>query len=126
MDVEKYSYVQHMVSRVEAIAKKGVTYAEVLEAMLPAGTVSGAPKTRAMEIIARLEDEPRGPYAGAIGVAAKYAGETAIVIRSGWLLENSFFEIRAGAGIVYDSKPEREFLETEHKLRALKSVLEVG
>lgn len=125
MDIEKYSHVQHIVSRVEAIAKKNVTYAEVLEAMLPAGTVSGAPKTRAMEIIARLEDEPRGPYAGAIGVAAKYAGETAIVIRSGWLLENSLFEIRAGAGIVYDSKPEREFLETEHKLGALKSVLEV-
>ena len=126
MDVEKYSYVQHMVSRVEAIAKKGVTYAEVLEAMLPAGTVSGAPKTRAMEIIARLEDEPRGPYAGAVGVVAKYAGETAIVIRSGWLLENGLFEIRAGAGIVYDSKPEKEFLETEHKLRALKSVLGVS
>lgn len=125
MDIEKYSHVQHIVSRVEALAKKNVTYAEVLGAMLPAGTVSGAPKTRAMKIIAELEDEPRGPYAGAVGIATKYSGETAIVIRSGWLLENDLFEIRAGAGIVYDSKPERELFETEYKLGALKSMLGV-
>jgi anthranilate synthase component 1 len=126
MDVEKYSFVQHIVSRVEAEAREGLTFPEALRAMLPAGTVSGAPKPRAMEIIARLEAEARGPYAGAVGLAGLRAGEAAIVIRSAWSVGEGEVEIRAGAGIVYDSRPEREYMETEYKLRALKKALGVA
>ncbi len=122
MDVEKYSHVQHIVSRVEAQARPGLRYADALRAMLPAGTVSGAPKPRAMEIIARLEDSARGPYAGAVGIAGSHAGETAITIRSFWTTSEGV-EVRAGAGIVYDSMPEREYMETEYKLRAILKAL---
>lgn len=122
MDVEKYSHVQHIVSRVEAQARPGLGFHEALMHTLPAGTVSGAPKPRAMEIIARLEDRPRGPYAGGVGVAAGMAGEVAITIRSFWTTESGL-EVRAGAGIVYDSRPEREYMETEYKLEAIKRAL---
>ncbi len=122
MDVEKYSHVQHIVSRVEAQARPGLGFHEALKHTLPAGTVSGAPKPRAMEIIAMLEDKPRGPYAGGVGVTAGNAGEAAITIRSFWTTESGL-EIRAGAGIVYDSKPEREYMETEYKLEAIKRAL---
>lgn len=125
MDVEKYSRVQHIVSRVVARARKGLGFHEAIAATLPAGTVSGAPKPRAMEIIALLEDKPRGPYAGAVGLGGARAGEAAIVIRSGWGLPGGLVEIRAGAGVVYDSVPEREYLETVHKLRALREALGV-
>ena len=125
MEVEKYSSVQHMASRVEAVAPPTTTYADVLAAVNPAGTVSGAPKPRAMKFIALMEDEPRGPYAGAVGIYAKYAGETAIVIRSLWGLDNGVLETRAGAGIVYDSVPEKEYLETKHKLAAIHSAMGV-
>ncbi len=125
MDVEKYSHVQHLVSRVEALVDPRFTYADVLAATFPAGTVSGAPKTRAMEYIAVLEDEPRGPYAGAVGVYAERAGETAIVIRSLWSYEDGVVEARAGAGIVWDSRPEREYMETVHKIMAVRRALGV-
>ncbi|MHA1595597.1 MAG: anthranilate synthase component I family protein [Candidatus Baldrarchaeia archaeon] len=126
MDVEKYSGVQHIVSRIEADAHLGVTYIDVLASMNPAGTVSGAPKPRAMEVIAKLEDEPRGPYAGAVGMYSKYAGETAITIRSLWNIDDSTIEVRAGAGIVYDSKPYREYLEIKYKLNAIYQALGIN
>ncbi len=122
MDIEKYSHVQHIVSRVVSRARDGLTFTDAVEATLPAGTVSGAPKPRAMEIIASLEDRPRGPYAGAVGVGASNAGEVAITIRSFWTVDG-LIEMRAGAGIVYDSIPYREYIETEHKLEALKRAL---
>ncbi len=125
MDVEKYSHVQHIVSRVQAVVGPRTLYGDVLAAVFPAGTVTGAPKPRAMEIIAELEDEPRGPYAGAVGMAGSRAGETAIVIRSAWLWDN-VVEIRAGAGIVYDSRPSREYRETEHKLEAVRRSLGIS
>jgi len=125
MEVEKYSRVQHLVSRVEAVAAPGTSYADALAATNPAGTVSGAPKPRAMETIAALEDAPRGPYAGAAGVYADHAGETAIVIRSAWSVDGETLETRAGAGIVYDSVPEREYMETLHKLAAMHRALGV-
>jgi len=125
MDVEKYSRVQHLVSRVVARARRGLGFHDAVAATLPAGTVSGAPKPRAMEIIAMLEDRPRGPYAGAVGLGGREAGEAAIVIRSAWSLPGGVVELRAGAGIVYDSVPEREYLETVHKLRALREALGV-
>ncbi len=125
MDVEKYSRVQHIVSRVVARARDGLELHEAIAATLPAGTVSGAPKPRAMEIIAVLEDKPRGPYAGAVGLGGLRAGEAAIVIRSAWSLPDGRVELRAGAGIVYDSRPEREYMETVHKLKALREALGV-
>ncbi len=125
MDVERFSRVMHLVSKVEAVAAPGALYADAVEALHPAGTVSGAPKPRAMEVIARLEDAPRGPYAGAAGVYSGMAGETAIVIRSVWSIEPGILETRAGAGIVYDSKPEREYMETVHKLAAIHRALGV-
>ena len=123
MEVEKYSRVQHLVSRVEAVAAPGTLYVDALAATNPAGTVSGAPKPRAMETIAALEDAPRGPYAGAVGAAGSHAGETAIVIRSVWSIDEETLETRAGAGIVYDSVPEREYMETLHKLAAIHRAL---
>lgn len=126
IDVEKYAMVQHIVSRVEALALPHVDYVTVLSAVNPAGTVTGAPKPRAIETIARLEDEARGPYAGALGVYASHAGETAIIIRSVWGLGNDLLETRAGAGIVYYSKPEREYNETVYKLAAIHRVLGVN
>ncbi len=126
MDVEKYSSVQHIVSRVESLALPGVDYPTILKAVNPAGTVSGAPKPRALETILALEDEARGPYAGAVGMFSGFAGETAIVIRSLWSLEEGVVETRAGAGIVYDSRPEREYMETVYKLAAVKRALGVG
>ncbi|GAB6148153.1 anthranilate synthase component I family protein [Stetteria hydrogenophila] len=126
MDVEKYSAVQHIVSRVEALALPGVGFPEALAAVSPAGTVSGAPKPRAMEVIASLEDTPRGPYAGAAGFFTSNSGETAIVIRSVWGAGDGLLEARAGAGVVYASTPEREYAETVHKLRAVHRALGVG
>ncbi|WP_148706300.1 anthranilate synthase component I family protein [Aeropyrum camini] len=126
MDIEKYSHVMHIVSRVEAKARAGLAFYEAVSHTLPAGTVSGAPKPRAMEIISRLEPEPRGPYAGAVGIGGSNAGEAAIIIRSGWTVGEGVLEIRAGAGIVYDSKPSREFMETEYKLAALRRILKNG
>ncbi|WP_069806972.1 anthranilate synthase component I family protein [Vulcanisaeta thermophila] len=122
--LEKYQSVQHLVSRVEGILERGYDIVDALFATFPAGTVSGAPKPRAMELIAKYEGEARGPYAGAIGVVHGGGGEFAITIRS-MFISNGIARIQAGAGIVYDSKPELEFLETEHKLGSLKAVMGV-
>ncbi|MFB6470166.1 MAG: anthranilate synthase component I family protein [Vulcanisaeta sp. AZ3] len=120
--VEKYQSVQHLVSRVEGILEKGYNIIDALFATFPAGTVSGAPKPRAMELIARYEETPRGPYAGALGILHNDGGEFAIIIRS-LVIRNGIARIQAGAGIVYDSIPELEFQETEHKLGSLKRVM---
>ncbi len=122
--IEKYQSVQHLVSKVEGVLDKGMTVIDALLATFPAGTVTGAPKPRAMELIAKYESEPRGPYAGALGFIHSNGGEFAITIRSAFVT-NSTLRIQAGAGIVYDSKPELEFEETEHKLKSLKEALGV-
>jgi anthranilate synthase component 1 len=122
--IEKYQSVQHLVSRVEGILEHGNDIVDALFATFPAGTVSGAPKPRAMELIAKYEDVARGPYAGAIGLLHGYGGEFAIMIRTLFLL-NNIVRIQAGAGIVYDSVPELEFRETEHKLGSLKTAMGV-
>jgi anthranilate synthase component 1 len=98
---------------------------DALLATHPAGTVSGAPKVRAMEIIAELEDRPRGLYAGAVGFMSPSLLEFAIVIRT-IIVRDETLKIQAGAGVVYDSTPERELRETESKLSALKAVVEGG
>jgi anthranilate synthase component 1 len=122
--VEKFSHVQHIVSRVEGTLAEGLDRFDALSSCFPAGTVSGAPKIRAMQIIADLEDEPRGLYAGAVG----YAGfndilEFAIAIRT-LRVNKGMAEFSTGAGIVADSVPEKEFDETEFKARAMVRALE--
>ena len=120
--VEKYQSVQHLVSRVEGVLERGYDVVDALFATFPAGTVTGAPKLRAMELIAKYEGTARGPYAGALGLLHGDGGEFAIIIRS-IMINGNTARIQAGAGIVHDSVPELEFQETEHKLGSLKRVL---
>lgn len=119
MIVEKYSHVMHIVSNVEGKLKQGMSAMDVLRATFPAGTVSGAPKIRAMEIIDELESVKRGIYSGAVGYIA-WSGnmDTAIAIRTAVIKHETLF-IQAGAGIVYDSIPENEWAETMNKARAI-------
>lgn len=124
MEVERYSQVMHIVSNVTGKRADGAGPLEILRAAFPAGTVSGAPKIRAMEIIEDLESEPRGPYAGAVGyIGFGGAMDTCITIRT-FLHEDDRVHVQAGAGIVYDSVPEREYEETKSKARALLRALE--
>ena len=119
MTVQKYSHVQHIVSRVSGQLKPDCDAIDTFKAVFPAGTVSGAPKKRAMEIIDELEPSRRGPYAGAIGYFS-YNGNAdfAITIRT-LVAEGNRAYIQTGAGIVADSEPAREWFETEHKAKAL-------
>lgn len=120
MVVERYSHVMHLVSQVEGRLRPGLGALDVFRACFPAGTVSGAPKIRAMEIIDELEPVRRGPYAGAVGHFS-YGGEstdTAITIRT-VLVTGGRAYVQAGAGIVADSDPAREYEETLNKARAL-------
>ncbi|TRZ48243.1 MAG: anthranilate synthase component I [Dehalococcoidia bacterium] len=119
MDVERYSHVMHLVTHVQGKLRRDLTAFDALRACFPAGTVSGAPKIRAMEIIAELEPEKRGPYAGAAGYFS-FAGnmDMAIAIRT-MVVKNGIAYTQAGCGIVYDSVPEREHKETMNKARAL-------
>jgi anthranilate synthase component 1 len=124
MEVERYSHVMHLVTNVEGRLRPELTPLDVLGACFPAGTVSGAPKIRAMEIIAELEPEKRGPYAGCVGYFG-FSGnmDTAITIRT-IVLKNGIAHVQAGAGIVYDSVPSREYEETLNKARALLDAIE--
>ncbi len=123
MLTRRFSNVMHLVSEVEGILDKGKTAWDALVASFPAGTVSGAPKVRAMEIIAGLEREPRGFYAGAV-VQADYAGniDSCLSIRS-LELEGDKVRLQAGAGIVADSSPAAEWNEVMHKLSGLRKAL---
>jgi anthranilate synthase component I len=118
--VERYSHVLHLVSQVDGALRPECGALEALRATFPAGTMTGAPKVRAMEIIDELEPERRGPYAGAVGYIAAGASrmDLAITIRT-CVIANGFASVSAGAGIVADSVPEREWMETENKARAL-------
>jgi anthranilate synthase component 1 len=120
LQIERYSHVQHLVSEVRGRLRPGYDALDVFRACFPAGTVSGAPKVRAMEIIDELEPERRGPYAGAVGYVGWGATtmDTAIAIRSALVLKDRVV-VQAGAGIVADSDPEREFAETEAKAQAV-------
>jgi anthranilate synthase component 1 len=120
MVVERYSHVMHIVSQVEGKLRDGLGAIDVFRACFPAGTVSGAPKVRAMEIIDELEPVRRGPYAGAVG-HFNYGGlsmDTAITIRTVLAHEGTAY-VQAGAGIVADSDPAKEYEETLNKARAL-------
>ena len=119
MMIERYSHVMHIVSNVEGKLKDGMDAIDVIKATFPAGTVSGAPKVRAMEIIDELEPSKRGIYAGAVG----YLGfngdmDVAIAIRTG-VIKNNMLYVQAGAGIVADSVPQSEWDETQNKAKAV-------
>jgi len=124
MQIEQYSHVMHIVSSVRGELSPDMSAFDLLRATFPAGTVSGAPKVRAMEIIADLEKERRGPYAGAVGYFG-YSGtmDTCITIRT-LVMHNGVIHVQAGAGIVADSDPAREFEETLSKAQALAEAVE--
>ncbi len=125
MTIERYSHVMHIVSNVEGTLKPNMHAMDVLKATFPAGTVSGAPKVRAMEIIHELEPSKRGIYAGAVG----YLGfdgdmDVAIAIRTG-VIKNKMLYVQAGAGIVADSIPHNEWVETQNKAKAVLCAAEI-
>lgn len=124
MDVERYSHVMHLVSHVTGKLRDGYTAFDALRACFPAGTLSGAPKIRAMEIIAELEPEKRGPYGGAVGYF-DFSGnmDTAITIRT-LVIKNGVAYTQAGSGIVFDSTPESEYQETLDKASATLHAIE--
>ena len=126
MVIERYSHVMHIVSNVEGKLKPGLGAIDVLRATFPAGTVSGAPKVRAMEIIDELEPVKRGIYAGAVG----YLGfdgnmDVAIALRTG-VVKDGVLYAQAGGGVVADSEPEAEWQETQNKARALLRAAEIA
>jgi len=124
MEVERYSHVMHLVTNVEGKLRPDLAPIDALAACFPAGTVSGAPKIRAMEVIAELEPDRRGPYAGCVGYFSfSGAMDTAITIRT-IVMADGVAHVQAGAGIVYDSIPKREFEETMNKARALLKAIE--
>jgi anthranilate synthase component 1 len=126
MEIERYSHVMHLVSRVIGSLRPELHPLDALKACFPAGTVSGAPKIRAMEIIAELERDQRGPYAGCVG----YLGfdgtlDTAITIRTIFLKDRVAY-VQAGGGVVADSEPDFEWHETQSKARALLRAIEMA
>ena len=126
MIVERYSHVMHIVSNVEGALLEGLSAIDVLRASFPAGTVSGAPKVRAMEIIDELEPSKRGVYAGAVG----YLGfngdmDLAIAIRTAVIKDGTLY-VQAGAGIVADSQPKSEWIETKNKAKAILRAAEIA
>lgn len=120
MVVERYSHVLHLVSQVDGALRDGLTAMDAFRASFPAGTLTGAPKVRAMQIIDEMEPERRGPYGGAVGYisAGVKRMDLAITIRT-CVIANGIASVQSAAGVVYDSVPEREFLEHQNKARAL-------
>nr|WP_034631893.1 anthranilate synthase component I family protein [Maridesulfovibrio bastinii] len=127
MQVEQFSHVMHLTSYVSAELRDDHDHIDVLQSTFPAGTLSGAPKIRAMEIIADLESIPRGPYGGCIGFLGLDKDsvnlDTGITIRSMWIRDGKC-HWQAGAGLVYDSDPEKEWLECNNKARVLREILQ--
>ena len=124
MKIEKYSHVMHLVSNVVGKIKKGLTSIDVLKATFPAGTLSGAPKIRAMEIIDELEPDRRGVYGGAVGYLSWTGNmDVAIAIRTA-VIQGKNLSVRAGGGIVYDSDPESEYQESLNKAMSIMKAVE--
>jgi len=119
MEVERYSHVMHMVTHVQGKLRKDMNAVDALKACFPAGTVSGAPKIRAMQIIAELEPEKRGPYAGATGYFSFSGNMDMAISITTMVMKKGIAYTQAGCGIVYDSVPEREYEETMSKASAL-------
>ena len=126
MEVERYSHVMHISSTVSGELRQGCSSLDALRAAFPAGTVSGAPKIRAMEVIAELEPEQRGVYAGALGYVS-FGGnlDMAITLRT-VVVADGIAYVQAGAGVVADSRPEREFDETLEKAGAMFKAIEMA
>ena len=126
MVIERYSHVMHIVSNVEGELIAGRDAIDVLRASFPAGTVSGAPKVRALEIIDELEPLKRGVYAGAVGYLGFHGNmDTAIAIRTG-VVSDGVLHVQAGAGIVADSVAENEWQETQNKAQAMLRAAELA
>lgn len=126
MEVERFSHVMHIVSNVHGKLRDGLSALDALRSCFPAGTVSGAPKVRAMEIIAELETDRRGAYAGAVGYVDFAGGmDTAIALRT-MIYHDGVASLQAGGGIVADSTPEGEYAESYHKMRALLRAIELA
>ena len=124
MEVERYSHVMHIVSRIEGILRRDMDCFDLFMSAFPAGTVSGAPKIRAMEIISELEPSSRGPYAGAVGYFGFNGNmDFCITIRTITIMKNRL-SIQVGAGIVADSLPDREYEETLRKADAMFKAIE--
>jgi anthranilate synthase component 1 len=122
--IERYSHVMHIVSNVEGRMRPGADAVDALIGGFPAGTLSGAPKVRAMEIIDELEKEKRGVYAGAVGYfAANGTMDTCIVLRTA-VVKDGMMYVQAGGGVVADSDPEAEYQETVNKAKALMAAAE--
>ena len=125
MAIEKYSHVMHIVSNVKGTIAEDLNFVDVLRATFPAGTVSGAPKIRAMEIINELEPSSRGIYGGAIGYISWNGNiDTAIAIRTA-VIKDNIIHVGAGAGIVADSVPENEWLECHQKAKVFLDAMEM-
>ena len=126
MDVERFSHVMHLVSHVEGSLKPELSPYDALRSCFPAGTVSGAPKIRAMEIISELEGEKRGPYGGAVGYFS-FSGnmDTALVLRTG-IYKDGIMYVQAGGGVVADSVGEDEYMETIHKSSAVLRAIDIA
>jgi anthranilate synthase component 1 len=126
MVVERYSHVMHIVSSVEGELRPGLSAFDLVRATFPAGTVSGAPKVRAMEIIDEMEPTRRGVYAGAVGYFSTTGDmDTAITLRS-ILLKDGKAHVQAGCGVVFDSDPTAEYVETKNKARAPLKAIEMA
>jgi anthranilate synthase component 1 len=126
MTVERYSHVMHITTNVSGILADDQTAMDALRVSLPVGTVSGAPKIRAMQIIDELEPTKRGPYGGAVGYL-DFAGnlDTCIALRT-IVWKNGIFDIQAGAGVVADSVPSAEYDETMNKAKAMLKAVEIA
>ena len=126
MTVERYSHVMHITTNVTGILDDGYTALDALRVSLPVGTVSGAPKIRAMQIIDELEPTRRGPYGGAVGYL-DFAGnlDTCIALRT-IVWRNGVYDVQAGAGVVADSVPASEYEETMNKAKALLKAVEIA
>jgi len=125
--IQRYSKIMHITSEVESLIEDGKDAFDAIGALLPAGTLSGAPKIRACEIIEELEKDPRGIYGGAIGYI-DFTGnmDTCIAIRMA-VRKNNRVYVQAGAGIVADSVPEKEFIESENKAKAIiEAIIKAG
>ncbi|MDR2352332.1 MAG: anthranilate synthase component I family protein [Deltaproteobacteria bacterium] len=128
MDVERFSHVMHLTSQIKAILRAGLDGVDVISGVFPAGTVTGAPKIRAMELIAEMENSTRGPYAGGLGwFGLDKDGvflDFGITIRASWIRDGRA-HYRAGGGLVYDSEPESEWRECLNKAQAIKEALKI-
>lgn len=124
MQIENYSHVMHIVSIVKATLRRDLSVYDAYRSVFPAGTVSGAPKIRAMELVCGLEHERRGVYAGSVGYFSFHGGlDTAIAIRT-LVVKNQRIYAQAGGGIVHDSDPEMEYQETMNKLGSVVRTIE--